>query len=266
MDRATDVCFFRERCNSNPMHFTSGLESEPDSPPDSPPVYVPLKRLEVPPTERKPSSPKPNKRTRKMSLFSFHFNSKQEKSHSEDKHEKSEPKPTRTRRISTPSRISPMPYEDRASKFSFSSFHGSLTGSTTSSVNNSRESSPPLSRKSSERTYSNGVERENNSIRDIIFETLKLQFEGVTTYDREICDRLGKNVSQLVKRRVEVMKESLGLQCKIVTVVYVAAVRDKGIEVVSQCLLDADKDNFTAASFRNGHIFVIGAVMTAQCL
>ena len=256
------VCFTRERCNSNPLHFTSGHESEPDSPPESPP----LKNLDVEQSEKdltkKPTSPKPNKRTRKMSLFSFHFNSKQEKSQSDEKHEKAETKATRTRRISTPSRISPLPCE--VPKFSFSSFHGSLTGSTTSSQTSSRESSPPPLRRTSERDYSNAVEKENNCIRDIIFETLKLQFEGVTSYDREICDRLGKNVSQMVKRRVEVMKESLGLQFKIVAVVYVAAVKDKGIEVVSQCLLDTDRDNFTAASFRNGHIFVMGAVMAAQ--
>lgn len=80
-------------------------------------------------------------------------------------------------------------------------------------------------------------------------------------YKREMCDRLAKNVSQLVKRRVESLKESAGQQCKIVSLVYVGAIREEGIAVASQALLESQKDNFTVASYRNGHIFAVAGVM-----
>lgn len=242
MDDTNGSWFPRERQNSNPFHFTSGHEVAPKTANgtahilNKAPFVFPEKEVKTAP------SPKPGRRTRKLSLFSFHFNSK-------EKEEKG-----RTRRASQPSygnqpspTLSPPMLDMWPNE---NSHNGSL---------NSLDSSPSNSRKCS--SVVGLVERENLAIQDIIQETLKLQFENVTEYKREICDRLAKNVSQLVKRRVEVMKEAVRLPCKIVSVVYVGAIRDHGIEVVSQALLESDKDNFTVASYRNGKVFAVGGIM-----
>ena len=226
----------RERQNSNPLCFKSGHEV-PQRTHNG--TNILNNNFALPEKETK-SSPKPSKRTRKLSLFSFHFNSK-----SDEK--------GKMRRCSQPANsfISPptlMPNVDEEPNIS-----GSFS---------SLDSSPSLSRKCS--SVQGTVEKENAVIHDIIQETLKCQFENVTEYNREVCDRLGKNVCQLVKRRVEVLKEAGRQTCKIVSVVYVGAVRDRGIQVASQALLEAEKDNFTAASYRNGHVFAVGGVIVVS--
>lgn len=229
----------RERKNSNPFRFTSGHEAAPKSSNGTANIFnnnafpMPEKEAKIAP------SPKPGRRARKLSLFSFHFNSK-------EKEEKG-----KTRRNSQPA------YGSHPSPTTLTPPVSDIWPSENSL--NSVESSPSNSRKCS--SVMAPVERENLAIQDIIQETLKLQFENVTEYKREICDRLAKNVCQLVKRRVEVMKEAMRLTCKIVSVVYVGAIRDHGIEVVSQALLESDKDNFTVASYRNGKVFAVGGIM-----
>lgn len=243
MDELNGAWHSRERKNSNPFHFTSGHEASQRESNGTPNIlngntaftFIPEKEV------------KPSKRTRKMSLFSFHFNSK---SSSEDSK-------GRVRRSSQPAFNQPSPTslssdQDVWPLASLNNHTGSQS---------SLDSTPCSSRKCSAVSGPVNVDRENIVIHDIIQETLKLQFENVTEYNREACDRLGKNVCQLVKRRVEAMKETSRQSCKIVSVVYVGAVRDHGIEVASQALLDADKDNFTVASYRNGKVFTVGGIM-----
>ena len=247
MDDTNGSWIPRERQNSNPFRFTSGHEEVPrnhetEKNCNSAPFKVPEKEATPAP------SPRPARRSRKLSLFSFHFNSKEK----EDK--------GKTRRASQPSYnygTTPSPTTLSAPIELWSRENTVSTGSLNSF--SSLDSSPTNSRKCSSVTCL--VERENLVIHDIIQETLKLQFENVMEYKREICDRLAKNVCQLVKRRVEVMKEATKLPCKIVSVVYVGAIRDYGIEVLSQALLDSDKDNFTVASYRNGKVFAVGGIM-----
>lgn len=238
MDETNGSWFPRERQNSNPFHFTSGHEVIQRASSGGPNIYSNT----FPEKVETKLSPKPGKRTRKLSLFSFHFNSK---SNSEDK--------GRVRRSSQPAFTQPLPTSLSPDP---DLWMASLkpTGS-----QNSLDSSPSSSRKCS--SVLGPIERENIAIQDIIQETLKLQFENVTEYNRESCDRLGKNVCQLVKRRVEAMKETARQRCKIVSVVYVGAIRDHGIGVASQALLEADKDNFTVASYRNGKVFTVGGIM-----
>lgn len=240
MDETNGSWFPRERQNSNPFHFTSGHEVSRSSSATN--IYGNSSFTAFPEKAETKFSPKPGKRTRKLSLFSFHFNSK---SNSEER--------GKVRRSSqpafnqpSPTTLSPDPDVWMASL--------KPTGS-----QNSLDSSPSSSRKCS--SVLGPIERENIAIHDIIQETLKLQFENVTEYNRDACDRLGKNVCQLVKRRVEAMKEATRQRCKIVSVVYVGAVRDHGIQVASQALLEADKDNFTVASYRNGKVFTVGGIM-----
>lgn len=243
MEDANYVWPMRERKNSNPFHFTSGHEAAPKVSTGTANVSnnaaftFPEKEVKIAP------SPKPARRTRKLSLFSFHLNSKEK----EDK--------GKSRRNSQPSYLS-QPSPTTLSAPSLDTWPSDVGSNGSLS---SLASSPSNSRKCS--SVTGVVERENLEIQDIIQETLKLQFENVTEYKRELCDRLAKNVSELVKRRVEVMKEAMRLPCKIVSVVYVGAIRDCGIAVVSQALLDSDKDNFTVASYRNGKVFAVGGIM-----
>lgn len=240
MEETNGPYFPRERQNSNPFHFTSGHEATQRTN-----NVTNIYNASSFPEKEPRFSPKPGKRTRKLSLFSFHFNSK---SNSEEK--------GRLRRSSQPSfkqTPPPTPLPDPSDLW-LTPLANSRPGS-----ENSLDSSPCSSRKDS--SVLGPVERENISIQEIIQETLKLQFDCVTEYDRDECDRLGKNVCQLVKRRVEAMKEATKTRCKIVSVVYVGAVRDFGIEVACQALLEADKDNFTVASYRNGKVFAVGGII-----
>ena len=238
MEETNGSWFPRERQNSNPFHFTSGHEVSQRSSTGG----TNIGSNTFPEKADTKFSPKPGKRARKQSLFSFHFNSK---SNSEDR--------GRVRRSSQPAYCQPS-----ATTLSPDADVWTTSLKPTGSQN-SLNSSPSSSRKSS--SVLGPVERENIAIQDILQETLKLQFENVTEYNREACDRLGKNVCQLVKRRVEAMKEATRQRCKIVSVVYVGAVREHGIEVASQALLEADKDNFTVASYRNGKVFTVGGIM-----
>ena len=244
MDDANYLWSPRERKNSNPFHFTSGHEAAPKISNGTTNIFSNATFTFQEKETKIAPSPKPGRRARKLSLFSFHLNSK-------EREEKG-----RTRRNSQPLYANqPSPTTLSASLLDACSSDKDSTSGSLSSL----ASSPSSSRKCS--SVMAVVERENLAIQDIIQETLKLQFESVTEYKREICDRLAKNVSQLVKRRVEVMKEAMRLPCKIVSVVYVGAIRDHGIEVASQALLDSDKDNFSVASYRNGKVFAVGGIM-----
>lgn len=238
MDETNGTWFPRERQNSNPFHFTSGHEVTQRASNGGTNIYGNA----FPEKADTKFSPKPGKRTRKLSLFSFHFNSK---SNSDDR--------GRVRRSSQPAFSQPSPTTLSPDPEVW------MASLKPTASQNSLDSSPSSSRKCS--SVLGPIERENIAIQDIIQETLKLQFENVMEYNREACDRLGKNVCQLVKRRVEAMKEATRQRCKIVSVVYVGAVRDHGIEVASQALLEADKDNFTVASYRNGKVFTVGGIM-----
>lgn len=260
----------QERKASDPIQFHSGHEKDisplpsPRSPTSGSSGFYIDKRSSEKGEKWRKNSPKPSKRTRKISLFSqLHFNSR-----SEDKQNKS-------RKISCPTISSlihgpaglPMGFTedailpDLSSDSSTSSVQSQQSASSIPS-RLSVDSSPFLSRKKSSSTScNNGIDREIACIKDIILETLSLQFENVTEYKREVCDKLGKNVSELVRRRVEIMKEALCQPCKVVSLVYVGAVRDNGIDAATQALLDNDKDIFTAACYRNGHVFAMCAII-----
>ncbi|KAK3755896.1 hypothetical protein QZH41_001186 [Actinostola sp. cb2023] len=251
-----DYCTLEKKA-SDPIQFRSGHESDAySSPLPSPrsPYGSPGPCLNTIDKREK----KPSKRTRKISLFSqFHFNAR-----SDDKHGKS-------RKVSAPTISSLVPCSTMTLGYTEADILPDLSSdSSTSSVQSQQSSSSLpvlltvdnasfLSRPKSSGTCS-ANDKETASIRYIILETLSLQFENVTEYKREICDKLGKNVSELVRRRVEIMKEGLGQPCKVVTVVYVGAVRDNGIDVATQAILDNDKDIFTAGCYRNGHVFAHG--------
>ena len=222
----------RKRQNSNPYNFASGHESD-SSPPDSPGFssFGPQKQEEEP----LKCSNKVSKRSRKMSLFSFSFTSK-----TDDRMARF------WRGISQTSPFSQT--ELRGTKFKSAAGEGEGPGVKSS--------------KAGALATCSRVELENKVLQEILQDTLKQQFDCVLEYKREVCDRLAKNVSQLVKRRVEVFKESASRGFKIVSLVYVGAVKDEGIAVASQALLQSETDNFTVASYRNGHLFAVAGVMT----
>ncbi|XP_048590399.1 dynein light chain Tctex-type 5-B-like [Nematostella vectensis] len=247
--------YTRERSNSNPLQFHSGTEHEQVTPPCSPPYNGGSANQLSPIDKSRKNSPKA-KRSRKLSLFSqFHFNTKS----SDEKHGK-------PRRISSPSASSKDKDLIEVDFDSCSSTSSQISMHSLPSIPQGRclETSPAPSRKTSAQSTStaqSAVEKENAQIRDIIIETLKIQFENVTEYNREVCDKLSKNVCQWVKRRIEIMKEGSGQTCKIVSLVYVGAVRGNGIEFASQAMVDFERDNFTAGCYRNGHIFAMAGIM-----
>ena len=74
MDETNGSWFPRERQNSNPFHFTSGHEVSRSNSATN--IYGNSSFTAFPEKAETKFSPKPGKRTRKLSLFSFHFNSK----------------------------------------------------------------------------------------------------------------------------------------------------------------------------------------------
>lgn len=270
-DPFTTELYTREGTISDPLHFHSGNESDIICKPTRSPFgiqgsYFRSERSlaavdKKDKSDKRKVSPKP-KRTRKISLFSqFHFNGKSD---------------SKSRKVSAPTISSLVPcssfplgypedivpdFSSDSSTSSMQSIQSSLSLPLQLTVDNSSLFSR---RKSNNICVTSSVascEKEKQVLKDIILETLMLQFENVTQYKREICDKLGKNVSELVRRRVEIMKEAKGQSCKVVTLVYVGAVRNNGIDIATQALIENDRDLFTAASYRNGHVFAVATAM-----
>ncbi|XP_032236658.1 serine/arginine repetitive matrix protein 1 [Nematostella vectensis] len=103
-------------------------------------------------------------------------------------------------------------------------------------------------------------------LRDLMEDILRAHMLSMKDYKKPTCDRTGKSICKVIKTLVEAMKAAEGMECKVVCLVYIAAIRDSGVYMSTQALWDNDQDNFAAASFRNDSVFGFATVMATPLM
>ena len=96
----------------------------------------------------------------------------------------------------------------------------------------------------------------SSKIRDLIQEVLSSHLDNME-YNHEICGAKCKTISQTIENCV---KSLFSTQYKITALVYIGAIRDRGIEMASQCLWNPSTDSFVMATFDNHSLFATGIV------
>lgn len=91
----------------------------------------------------------------------------------------------------------------------------------------------------------------------VIEEVLSSYLKEFPKYKHNICGRLCKLISDLIKCRIE---EVCGRQYKITVNVFLGEIRDEGIDAASQCTLTPVLDKFATASYKNESLFAVGTV------
>ena len=76
-------------------------------------------------------------------------------------------------------------------------------------------------------------------------------------YNHEICGVKCKTISQMIENGV---KSLFSAQYKITVLVYIGAIRDRGIEMASQCLWNPSTDSFVMATYDNNSLFATAIV------
>ena len=79
-------------------------------------------------------------------------------------------------------------------------------------------------------------------------------------YNHEICGTKCKTISQAMEDGV---KSLFSARYKIAALVYIGAIRDRGIKTTSQCNWNPSTDSFVMATFDNGSLFATGIVFAA---
>ncbi|XP_048731054.1 dynein light chain Tctex-type protein 2B-like [Ostrea edulis] len=95
-----------------------------------------------------------------------------------------------------------------------------------------------------------------DKVKPIIEKVLEANLEG-RKYDPLECANLSKKLSDEIKQRVKQLNFK---RYKLVCTVTIGQKHDQSVQMGSQYLWDADRDNFAAASFHNRHIFADGSV------
>ena len=98
---------------------------------------------------------------------------------------------------------------------------------------------------------------QDEEFRLIIGEVLSSYLKGFPEYDHEMCGRLCKLISDLIKCRIEEVCEE---QYKITVNVFIGAIRGEGIDAASQCTWSPECDRFATASYKNESLFAVGIV------
>lgn len=93
-------------------------------------------------------------------------------------------------------------------------------------------------------------------IRDLIQQILSSHLDSME-YNHEVCGAKCKTISQMIENGV---KSLYSVQYKITVLVYIGAIRDRGIESASQCVWNPSTDSFVMATFDNESLFAIGIV------
>ena len=96
----------------------------------------------------------------------------------------------------------------------------------------------------------------SSKIRDLIQQVLSSHLDNME-YNHEICGAKCKTISQMIENGV---KSSFSAQYKIIALVYIGAIRDRGIEMASQSLWNPSTDSFVMATFDNNSLFATGIV------
>ena len=96
----------------------------------------------------------------------------------------------------------------------------------------------------------------SSKIRDLIQQILSSQLDNME-YNHEMCGTKCKTISQMIENGV---KSLFSAQYKIVALVYIGAIRDRGIELASQSLWNPSTDSFVMATFDNNSVFATAIV------
>jgi len=96
----------------------------------------------------------------------------------------------------------------------------------------------------------------SSKIRDLIQQILSSHLDNME-YNHEICGAKGKTISQMIENGV---KSLFSAQYKIIALVYIGAIRDRGIEMASQSLWNPITDSFVMATFDNNSLFATAIV------
>ena len=96
----------------------------------------------------------------------------------------------------------------------------------------------------------------SSKIRDLIQQVLSSHLDNME-YNHEICGAKCKTISQTIENGV---KSLFNAQYKITVLVYIGAIRDRGIEMASQSLWNPSTDSFVMATFDNNSLFATGIV------
>ena len=96
----------------------------------------------------------------------------------------------------------------------------------------------------------------SSKIRELIRHILLAYLENMD-YNHEICGEECRKISQAIENGV---KSLFNAQHKIIALVYIGAIRDRGIELSSQCVWTPGADSFVMASYANDSLFATGIV------
>lgn len=97
----------------------------------------------------------------------------------------------------------------------------------------------------------------SEKVNGIISEVLEANLAGKTSYDPIECSTLTKSISHEIKVKV---KELDFKRYKIICCTTIGEKKDQDVRIGSRCVWDADRDNFSSASFENAHIFATAVV------
>ena len=102
----------------------------------------------------------------------------------------------------------------------------------------------------------------DEQFRVIIHDVLKPYLAQFSEYNHGLCGRLSALLSELIKVRIE---EACQGRYKIVSQVFIGAVRGEGMNVTTQCTWSTTCDKFAMASFCNQALFAVGIVFAVLC-
>lgn len=97
-------------------------------------------------------------------------------------------------------------------------------------------------------------------IKTLIGQDLRNYLED-KTFIADLCQKWCAEISQNIQNSVQNFK---GDQYKVVVVVYIAALRDKGIHAAVQCLWTPDQDCFATAAYKNESLYALAALMAIK--
>lgn len=76
-------------------------------------------------------------------------------------------------------------------------------------------------------------------------------------YNHSICSEKCRVISKAIESGVKSLSR---MQHKVTALVFIGAIRDRGIEVSSQCIWNPDTDGFSMATYSNDSLFATGIV------
>lgn len=96
----------------------------------------------------------------------------------------------------------------------------------------------------------------NSRIHELIHQILLNHLQNME-YNHSVCSEKCRVISKAIESGV---KSVFRTQHKVTALVYVGAIRDRGIEISSQCIWNPDTDGFSMATYSNDSLFATGIV------